>query len=177
MKKLTLLLITLVFLFTPNTARAENDGEREGTLRNRIQQKMDDVKSKIEGRIEERQIERDERAEKHAERLQLRFTNYYDRLNKIIEKVQTRFANMKADGKDISLAQAKLDEAKTKLELAKTLGDESVSLFNSIEADKFEIQKEIALSAKNKANEARKAFIETHKLIKEAVKLGKVSER
>ncbi len=177
MKKIIYILITLVFLFTPNIARADEDGTREGTLRDRIQQKMENVKERVQNRVETRQVKRDERTERHAVRLQERFDNYYERLNKIIEKVQTRLTNLAADGKDVSSSQSKLDEAKSKLALAKTLADESVALFNSIEADKFETQKTIIQSAKDKANEARKAFIETHKLIKDAVKLGKINER
>lgn len=176
-KSLTISSFLILALLTPSFVRADEDTTREGTLRDRIQQKMDNVKSKIEGRVEERQIRRDKRAENHANRLNERFGNYYDRLNKIIEKVQTRLTNMMADGKDVDASQVKLNEAKTKLEAAKALGDESVLLFNSIEADKFEAQKDIAISAKDKANEARKAFIESHKLIKESVKLARGLER
>jgi len=177
MKKTLSLLITLAVLFTPNIVRADEDGTREGTLRDRIQQKMENVKERVQNRVETRQVKRDERTERHAVRLQERFDNYYERLNKIIEKVQTRLTNLSADGKDVSASQSKLDEAKSKLTLAKTLADESVALFNSIEADKFETQKTIIQSAKDKANEARKVFIEAHRLIKDAVKLGKINER
>lgn len=171
------LLVLSIFIFNPVFVRADEDGTRGGSLRERIQQKMDNVKANINGRIETRQIRRDERAEKHANRLQEHFENYYERLTKIIEKVQTRLTKMKADGKDVVSAQAKLDEAKNSLESAKTLGAESVSLFNSIEAGKFEEQKSVAISARDKANEARKAFIETHKLIKESVKLARGVEK
>lgn len=178
MKKL---LITSIFLFlaiiNTSNVRADEDSVRGAALKDRIQQKMDNVKSRIEGRVEKRQIRRDKRAENHANRLEERFTNYYDRLNKIIEKVQTRLTNMKSDGKDVTSAQSKLDEAKTKLESAKTLGSESVSLFNSIEADKLEEQKEVIVSARDKANESRKAYIESHKLIKESVKIARGLEK
>jgi membrane-associated HD superfamily phosphohydrolase len=177
MKKILYFLITLVLLFTPSIVQAEDSDDSRSTLRERIQTRMENVKERMQERVDTRQIRRDARAEKHAERLQTRFTNYYDRLNKIIEKVQTRLSNLLADGKDVTLAQNKLDEAKTKLSEVKVLADESFSLFNSIEADKFEEQKAVALSAKDKANEARKLFIEAHKLIKEAVKLGRINER
>jgi len=178
MKKFLLVSTFLsLVLLTPSFVNADEDNARESTLRDRLQQKMDNVKSRIEGRVEKRQIRRDKRAENHANRLEERFGNYYDRLNKIIEKVQTRLTNMKSDGKDVDTAQAKLGEAKTKLESAKALGSESVSLFNSIEADKFEEQKTIIDSAKSKADEARKSFIETHKLVKESVKLARGIEK
>lgn len=174
-KLLTTLLFSTLLLSSFSMVRAE-DGNRS-TVKDRISELKESFKNERDSRISERQGKRDERAEKHASRLSERFTNYYERLTTIIDKVQTRLTNMAADGKDVTASQSKLNDARTKLESAKTLSAEAINLFNSITADNYEAQKTIALSARDKANEARKAFLEVHSLIKEAVRLAKGIEK
>lgn len=70
-------------------------------------------------------------------------------------------------------ANDKLADAKVKLEEAKKYADESISTFKSIIQNNHEGQKEVAASAKELTEKARKLFMEVHSLIKEAVKLAK----
>lgn len=106
-------------------------------------------------------------AQNHALRLENRFGRYGNRLNNIVERLQTWLNTLKSEGKDVSTAQAKLDEAKTKLASAKTLGLDAVAKFKAIDPAKYEEQRDQALAARDVAQQARLAFMDALKLIKQ----------
>lgn len=144
------------------------------TLRPRQEIRLDirDNRKEIRAdRKENRQARRDLRAQKHGERLEARFGHYYTRLIAIATKIQERINKLKGEGRDITTAQTKLDEAKAKLESAKSLGAEAVAAFKAIDPAKYQEQREAALAARDKAKQARQAFQNTLKLLKESVKL------
>lgn len=164
-KKIVIVLSTFVLLLTSfNTVHAKGEGGFFSRAR-----KSDESKNTT--------FSRDPRTELHSNRLGQSFNVFYRRLSVVITKIQTRLDNLKADGKDITASQAKLDEAKVKLEAAKVAGEEAVKLFNSISKEKYEEQKTVVLSARDKAIEARKLFLEAHKLLKETVRLAKGLEK
>lgn len=178
MKKILFILTVATFLVLPQSIIYAEDGVKtRSAVKERIQTRIEEVKSNIlerkEERAENRQERRDERTENHASRLSNRFEIYYDRLSKIITKVEERIGIIKESGKDVTSAESKLAEAKSKLEEAKTSGQESVDLFNSIEAENYESQKATAIEARDKANLARKSFIEVSKLTKESVRVAR----
>lgn len=125
---------------------------------------------RMEERQENRQEVRSNVAENHANRLERRFAFYYSRLGNIITRFEKRLDILKADGKDITAVSAKLTEVKSKLESAKAKGVEAVSAFKAIDPAKFSEQKTEAFAARDLANSARKLFVETHTLLKDALK-------
>lgn len=173
----TTLFLLLALFQTPVMAESGNDSGLGDSLRERIKERLESVKEEVqerrENQIQVREERRDQRAENHATRLRTRFDFYYQRLTKVIAKVQTRLDTLLSQGKDIKLAQDKLNQAKAKLEEAKKLGDEAIAMFEAIKPETYQEQRDQALKARDKANEARKAFIATIALIKEAVSLGK----
>lgn len=127
----------------------------------------------VEVRQENRQERRDDFAQRHATRLSNRFGFYYDRLSTIMSKIETRFANLSEDGKDMSAAQAKLAEAKTALSSAKSYSDQAIAGFEAIVPAEYESQRTQALAARDLANNAREQFKLAVSLMKEAVQLAK----
>ncbi|MBP9670542.1 hypothetical protein KBD75_04035 [Candidatus Woesebacteria bacterium] len=179
MKKYSLLLVAIALLITPLIVKAESD---ENVTRRRPDRPAQaEIQEIRQDRREERQENREEVreqvqeirsnvAENHANRLERRFTFYYSRLLNIISRFEKRLDILKADGKDISTVSAKLTDVKSKLESAKVKGVEAVNAFKAIDPAKFSEQKAEALVARDLANEARKLFVETHTLIKDALK-------
>lgn len=157
MSKLKFLyLSTLVFVFLSLTTAVHAQlGDR---LENR-QEKM-----------ETRQVARSDVAEKHANSLEQRFTNYYSRLSLILTRFQAHLASIDPAKKDITFAKSKLADAQIKLEEAKTLGATAVSLFRGIDPAKWSEQKTQALAARDSANQAIKAFKDAHALMVEAMR-------
>ncbi len=119
---------------------------------------------------QDRQEFRSKVAENHANRLERRFKFYFDRLTGIIARFQTRLDTLKTNGKDITAIQTKLDSAETKLAEAKVKGEAAVAAFRAIDPAKFSEQKSEALAARDLAVAARKLFVETHALLKDALK-------
>ena len=177
MKKiLTFALATLLFI--PTLVHAESD---ENVTKRRPDRPAQVEIQEIKGtRMEDRQENREEFkdkmqevrsnvAENHANRLERRFAFYYSRISNIITRFGKRLDILKADGKDISDASAKLGSAKSTLELAKAKGAEAVSAFKAIDPAKFSEQKTQVLTARDLANSARKLFLDSHTLLKDAL--------
>lgn len=170
---LALVLASMVFVVPvaaeettePTGAMLNENAYKEGLQKKRQeaqeerQEKKMEVKATIQQKREENQEKREARrsevAQHHAERLEIRFTAYYDRLMKIADKIQTRIDTLKSEGHDTSGAQIKLDEAKASLASARTLSLEAVAKFKSIDPDNYESQRAVAMAAKETANEAR----------------------
>lgn len=157
--------LATALLLAPSAALA-----LEPTRTAEIREKRASVSSQIQ---EKRQAVRAHVASVHAERLGKRFTVYYTRLSMMIEKVQKRIDALKAEGKDTTAAQAKLNEAKIALESAKKQADTSVSEFKDIDPDKYAEQRTQALQARDIAETARELFQKVLRLLKEAVSLLK----
>lgn len=167
-----------------NAKTEENQGPFQ-VIRNRFEEKKEEIIEKRDGLEEKAQEKRDELQEKaqqtraqilakHAERLRHRFMEVYaERLGNIFEKAQRRFTIMAENGKDMTIPQAKLDEAKAKLEEATQYANSSITQFEAINADTYETQKNLALAARDTANQAREAFKATLGLLKEAIRLAK----
>lgn len=160
MSKLNLIFsITLVLVFlafsSPASATVGQTEDRQGNQTERV---------------ETRQAARSDVAEKHANSLEQRFTNYYSRLSLILSRLQAHVAAIDPAKKDTTIAKAKLAEAQTKLEEAKSLGARAVSLFRSIDPAKWSEQKTQAFAARDLANQANKAFKSAHALMVEAIR-------
>lgn len=174
MKK-SFILALLIILSVPSLALATSD---ENVTKRRpdrpaqaeIQEIRQERKEDREETREKVQEIRSNVAENHANRLERRFAFYYSRLSNIITRFEKRLDILKADGKDITAVSAKLTEVKTKLESAKAKGIEAVAAFKAIDPAKFSEQKTEALAARDLANSARKLFVETHTLLKDALK-------
>lgn len=174
----TIASLAIIFSVGSSSAFAETPilGPRQQFKEDRreIRQDIKNNRKEIRAdRKENRQARRDLRAQKHGERLEARFGHYYTRLTAIATKIQERINKLKGEGRDITTAQTKLDEAKAKLESAKSLGAEAVAAFKAIDPAKYQEQRAAALAARDKAKQARQAFQDAHKLLKEAVKIIK----
>ncbi len=171
MRKSLLLGLTLILLM-PSHALAESD---ENVTRRRpdrpAQVEIQEIRQdRREERQENRQEVRSNVAENHANRLEKRFGFYFDRLNAIIARFNTRLNSLNSSDPAVVKIKTKLTLAKTKLLEAKTKGDEAIDAFRSIDPAKFAQQKAAALAARDLANSARKLYMEVHTLLKEAVK-------
>lgn len=138
------------------------------------------TKRRPERAVEIQEIRQDNRqnlrssvAENHANRLERRFGFYFARLGNIIARFQRRLDALKTAGKDTTAVQAKLDAAKSKLAEAKAKGAEAIAAFKAIDPAKFSEQRAEAFAARDLATAARKLFVETHTLLKEALRLLK----
>lgn len=174
MKKYVLLATTALLLF-PSVAVAQSD--ENVTKRRPDRPAQVEIQEIRQDRMEDRQEAKDKMqetrstvAENHANRLERRFAFYYARLSNIIMRFEKRLDILKADGKDIATVSAKLTEVKAKLESAKAKGVEAVAAFKAIDPARFSEQKTEALAARDLANSARKLFMETHTLLKDALK-------
>ncbi len=135
----------------------------------RMEVRQENREERQEERQENRQERRDDIAENHGERLQNRFRKYSERLNALISKVEARIAKREAEGKENGDATVKLELAKTKLAEATKLGEDAIAMFLAIDPAKYSEQRTQAQAARDKAELARKAYIETVKLIKDAI--------
>lgn len=149
----------------------KNEIEAKATERaGKIEERKDEIEAKVTQRAGEKQERRTEIAQKHAINLELHFNAHYKRLATMADKIQTRINTFKSEGKDVSVAQAKLDSAKASLETAKSLGLEAIAAFKAIDPTQYEEQRDQALAAKQKAEQARKAFMTALEGMKETVK-------
>lgn len=173
-----LVLVVLSFILSPLAVQAE---ETENITRRRpdrpaqveiqeIRQDRMEVREEAREKVQEM---RSDIAQKHADRLERRFEFYYSRIINIIIRFEKRLDTLKADGKDITEVSTKLSEVKTKLESAKVKGVEAVAAFKAIDPAKFNEQKTEALAARDLANSARKLFVQSHTLLKDALNLLK----
>jgi len=166
----------LLTLFTPLCVYA-TDGSVEPSPQRRkdssrpleVQEIKDGRQNLREQAQNQLQTLRSSVAQNHANRLERRFKFYFERLTNII----TRFHTLKNKGTDVSTIQVKLDAAKTQLASAKSLGEQAVADFRAIDPAKFSEQKAQAQAARDQAMQARGAFLEVHKLLKDALKLLK----
>lgn len=162
--------ITSAYALTPLQEARTQMQERREEIKNQIQERREDLKASASGL---RQAIRSDVAKMHADRLNNRFGFYNRRLTTVIEKIQARIDKTKADGKDVSEAQAKLDEAEAKLAESNKYAMDAVAKFRSIEPTKYDEQKSVALEARDLAEKGREAFVATVKLLRECVELLK----
>lgn len=171
---MVLMIVALSLAVVPVQAEQSNSmmEDRQEMMDERQEQREEkrvELQERMEENKEVRQEIRSNVAQVHAERLQIRFAGYYERLNKLMAKIQTRINQMSAEGKNVSTAQQKMNEAKTALTSAKTYGDQSLAKFKSIQPENYEAQRAIALEARDLAEKAREQFFQTLKLMKEVV--------
>lgn len=161
---------------------AENTtGERQNNLEMRREELTQKMEQKTE-QLQERNSDLQDRMQRtraeilagHAERLRYRFLEVYAaRFNTIIEKIRNRLVIMQEEGKDVAAAQAKLANAQVQLETAQKTTQAAINQFEAIDADNYEAQRELALQARDTAQQAREEFRSVLNLIKETVQLAK----
>ncbi len=157
---------------TASKSAREERKEELNTARDTFKQERTESRENFKEKVQEtRQNFRDSISEKHADRLEKRFQAYYLRLSQLIEKLQARMNELKADGKDVTAAQTKLDEAKTSLQKAKELADQSVEGFNTINPEEYQAQRTQALKSRDLANQARQQFKLVLTQLKEVIRL------
>jgi len=140
-------------------------------LQNRLENRQEKMELRQENRQEQRQEKRSDVAGKHSERLAQRFSNYQTRFAALIAKIQARIDL--STTKNVTSAQAKLDDAKAKLAYAIITGEKAVAQFKAIDPAKWVEQKAEAQAARDTADQARNAFKDTLALMIESVKLLK----
>lgn len=193
MKVSVTIILTIVFLAFVSPIAAEtalqNESEYNAETEMRRKEfiearatKAQDWTQKVETRITERAEKKEAIREKfleqrsevalvHATRLENHFTNYYNRLNSLAKKIQTRIDLAKSAGKNTTEAQEKLSTAITSLDSAKSLGEQAVAAFKAIDPEKYSEQRDQALAARDLAQNAKEEFRTALREMKEAVKL------
>lgn len=161
MKKSILFLLT-VFLFTPSLTFAQS---AENVTKKRPDRSSEPVEI-----LEINQTASLSVAEIHANRLERRFKFYYDRLNGIMMRFQTRLDLLSSEGKSTSATQIQLNAAKAKLEEAKLSGVAAVAAFRAIDPAKVKEQRTELKEAVMLAKKTRDIFQESLALLKTALK-------
>lgn len=173
MFKKTVLSFAVFVLFTALVTSSMSVQAKESFTQNRGDEKKAEVKTNIQEKkteIQENvQAKKENVASNHADRLEKRFALYTKRLTSLADKIQTRIDKREQEGKKNGDAQLKVDTARKQLVLATELGAEAVKMFRAIEPAKYTEQRDQAIKARDKAKEARKAFVETHRLLREAI--------
>lgn len=168
------LLISLFALMLIGTSHSYVSAEEEKTPKARLETRKEAIKTTVKENTAERKENREEKradvAANHADRLENRFTLYAKRLTALGDKIESRIKKREAEGKEVGDAKAKLAAARDQLAKAIILGEEAVKMFRNIDPAKYTIQRNEALKARDKANEAQAAFKNAHRLLTEAVK-------
>lgn len=120
-----------------------------------------------------RQTIRTERNKIHADRLQVRFGFYADRLNNIAARIQILITKDQTAGKNVTKAQAQLDAGKATLTQAIADGQQAVSMFNSISVATWNVQQPEIKAAIAQAQKARKEFVTARQSMVSAVSILK----
>ncbi len=156
--------------------RVERIEERVHAVEERLEEKTEKVREGAQTKITQLREKRAEIIKLHSGRLRQRFIEiYYTKLANFAARIQKRLDVMKSNGTDISDAQAKLNQAKTDLELAKTKALDAIAAFEAINPEDFESKRDTVLAARDKANVAREAFVAVWKQLIESVKSAKAS--
>ncbi|OGC51627.1 hypothetical protein A2982_01975 [candidate division WWE3 bacterium RIFCSPLOWO2_01_FULL_39_13] len=149
------------------------DGLLKNTSKDVEEKRFENVaveKERIQNKAQETRIKL---VQVHAERLRKRFTFYYERLQKLIDKLQNRITAMDEKGIDVSVAQAKLNEASALLESTKTEADQAVVLFKSIDTEDMKNTGDVGKQMVSTAEGIRENYVEVVKLLHEVVSLLK----
>lgn len=163
MKKYSILLVSSIWLLSSCVSVAHAQGDENVTKRRPDRPANPQIQ-------EIRQEFRSNVTENHANRLEKRFSFYVKRFENILTRFQTRLNLLTSQGKDITSIQTKLEATKIKLAQAKAKGAEAVAAFRAIDPAKFSEMKTERLAARDLAMAARKLFVETHTLLKDALK-------
>lgn len=169
MKKSFLLTLGLItILAMPHMVLAEENVATPDMTTTRRPEKaqIQEIRQEIKTDREEM---RSDVAKRHADQLSTRFSFYYKRLTDIVTRFQKRLDIVKAAGKDTTATQVKLDVAKAKLAEAKTKSDAAIAAFKAIDPAKLSEEKTQILAARDLATAARQLFVDTQKLLKEAM--------
>ncbi len=184
---LGLSLILTLFVITAASSFAQENSDDQTTQRRKerdemilqrsenAQNRVQKINEKIQKGQEVRQERRANIAQNHAERLSNRFGFYSQRLVNLIVKIKSRLEAMAADGKDVTEALNKINEAQEALDNAKLLGEKAVAEFSAIDPENYESQRDQALAAKEIADQAREEFKNAVTLMRESIKLAKDS--
>lgn len=108
-------------------------------------------------------------AQVHGNRLENRFSMYEQRLRNIYDRLVRVVAEHKRQGQDVSSLERKLREADTKLDAAQAAADDAIEGFLAIEPEAYDEQRDAALAARDKAQEARRLFVEAHRLLRDII--------
>lgn len=167
MNKQLLLMLTVVLLVPTVVLAASDENVTNRRPDNQTNIQIQEVRQDLK---ENREEISNKVAQNHANRLKRRFGFYYDRFTNIITRFKARLVILDGQGKDTAAIKTKLTAAGAKLEEAKTKGIEAVAAFVAIDPAKFSQQKTERLAARDLANAARQLFVDTHNLLKDALK-------
>lgn len=162
---------------SPGVKRMLENNQNRIEARQEIKENRADFKEQLEKQKEEvkervqniRETLRDNASERHARRLENRFALYNKQLTNISVRTQTRIDKEKAEGKDTSKAQEALNKAKTTLAKAVEDGKKAVQAFRDIKPEDFSLQQAAVKAAIALTQTARTGFIDSRKLMVEAV--------
>lgn len=154
----------------------DKNPQLQGTIEDRLKTQEQEKTPQQENVHAQQQENLGRVAQVHGNRLRKRFNVYHNRLAKIIEKLEDRIAVTKEQGRDTTDAEAKVAQAKTQLEQARTQSESSVEAFLNVETADYATQREQAHQARDIAKQARQDYLETLALLKEAVQLLRTAQ-
>ena len=129
----------------------------------------EEVKTSIEEKRVETQQNRVQLAEKRANGLENHCTDVQNRLTSVHTKLTELLEIRKSAGVETGVAQQHLDSAKSSLASAQTACQDAVTRFNDVPQDKYSLQYEAVVRAREQAEVARKAFFSARKSLTDAL--------
>jgi len=160
---------------TIKTLRGELQDKRQ-EVRTELQQKRGEIKTSISQEREKIKAERvqfvNERVGKLVDQMIKRFNTALERLVKIADRVDSRIAKVKANGKDTSLAEKSVSDARAKIEQAKTDIAKIPGLINEAVAtttpkERFSGLRELANTIRGELESARTSLKKAVKILRE----------
>jgi len=131
--------------------------------------RQDSKEKKNEMRTDRQEL-RTEAAKNKSAALAKHCTAVETNLTNILTRIDSRIAKQKADGKDVSAAEAAVTDARTSLDSGKSYCDQAVAKFDSVPVDKWEAQKSVLAEARSLAKQSREMFVKARKSIGTAIK-------
>jgi len=156
-------------------AKRQESLQKTQELRTQIQQKRDDFKQKETARREElkKQLgeQRAANIERFFQRMSANFESAADRLGGLADRLETYLSRLADEGKDISVLQDNLEQARVKVAVAKqSLENSKNDYAKAVESDDFKTAFQNVRSSvegvKIKMREARQALVDVISSIK-----------
>lgn len=131
-----------------------------------LRQEKKEIREELQVKNQENRVNA---TKKRSEALSKHCSVVESRLNAIITKVESRIAKQKTDGKDVSVAESAVADAKTSLATGKSYCEQALVKFDSVPTDKWSTQKPVIIEAKELAKKSREMFVSTRKSLATAV--------
>lgn len=104
-----------------------------------------------------------DRLEKHCKVVEQRIVN-------LLGRIESRMAKQKANGKDVTVVETAVTEAKTHINTATSMCQQAVAKYDAVPTDTWTAQHPYVVEARGFAKQARDAFVNARKAAAQALK-------